>query len=116
MAGTDSSPIWSYGISGYSLHSELELYVKAGMTAYEALKTATLNPAVFLHAQHDFGSVEKGKIADLVLLNENPFYDITNTRKINAVIISGKFLDRKQLDALLQQAKTEAHNYPNLTR
>ena len=111
MAGTDSSPVWNYVIPGYSLHFELALYVKAGMTPYEALKTATVYPAVFLNRQHDYGDVREGLLADLVLLKKNPLLDINNTRKIDAVIINGRFLDRKALDALLQHAIVETTHY-----
>ena len=81
------------------------------MTPYEALKTATVYPAVFLNRQHDYGDVREGLLADLVLLKKNPLLDISNTRKIDAVIINGRFLDRKALDALLQHAIVETTHY-----
>jgi imidazolonepropionase-like amidohydrolase len=71
----------------------------------EALRTPTLRAAEFLGVQHDFGSVEEGKVANLVLLDGNPADDIRNTQKIRAVILRGKFLDRENLDKLLAREK-----------
>ncbi|MCS7026418.1 MAG: amidohydrolase family protein [Bryobacteraceae bacterium] len=88
LAGTDAG---SGGITpGESLHEELELLVRAGLTAMEALQTATLGPAQFLGEQSQFGTVEKGRLADLVLLDANPLEDIRNTRRIAAVISRGR--------------------------
>jgi imidazolonepropionase-like amidohydrolase len=70
----------------------------------EALQAATLNPAKFLGVEDSLGTVEMGKIADLVLLDENPLEDIRNTQKIRAVILNGKYLDRTALDKLLADA------------
>jgi predicted amidohydrolase YtcJ len=69
-------------LSGFSLHDELALFVQAGLTPGEALKTATYNPAKFLGMLDQLGTVEKGKLADLVLLDANPLEDIHNTQKI----------------------------------
>jgi imidazolonepropionase-like amidohydrolase len=68
------------------------------------LRTATINPAFFLNRQDELGSVEKGKLADLVLLDANPITDIKNSNKIFAVINNGKYLDRTALDSLKMQA------------
>jgi Amidohydrolase family len=103
LAGTDMSAIHR-PVAGYSLHDELEIYVAYGLTPLEALRTATINPAVFLNRQDELGSVEKGKLADLVLLDANPIADIKNANKIFAVIINGKYLDRTALDSLKMQA------------
>jgi hypothetical protein len=103
LAGTDMSVIHRPA-AGYSLHDELEMYVAYGLTPLEALRTATINPAIFLNRQDDLGSVEKGKLADLVLLDANPMADIKNTNKIFAVINNGKYLDRTALDSLKMQA------------
>jgi len=69
---------------GFSLHEELELLVEAGLTPLEALQAATLNPARFLGKAQEFGTVEEGKRADLVLLDANPLEAISNTQKILA--------------------------------
>ncbi|MGI8583836.1 MAG: amidohydrolase family protein [Chitinophagaceae bacterium] len=90
---------------GMSLHDMLYWVVDAGLTPPEALRTATINPAVFLNKQKQLGTVEVGKLADLVLLDANPLADISNTRKINAVVANGRLLQRKDLDELLEEAK-----------
>ncbi len=99
LAGTDAPA--PYVFPGFSVHDELQLLVAAGLTPFEALQSATKSPAEFLHTTKDSGTVEKGKLADLVLLDANPLEDIRNTGKIRAVILRGKLLDRAALDQLL---------------
>jgi hypothetical protein len=106
LAGTDMPN--PYVIPGFSLHQELELLVQSGLTAIDALRTATLNPAKFLGRENDFGTIEKGKIADLILLDENPLVNIINTRKIRAVITNGRLLRRTDLDNMLRQLEQES--------
>lgn len=91
MAGTDSSPQKS------TLHDELSLLVEAGLTPMEALQTATRNPAEFLGSIGSSGTVENGKIADLVLLDANPLEEIHNTQKISAVILGGRIVHKASL-------------------
>jgi len=86
---------------GFSLHDELSLLVQAGLTPLEALQTATYNAAEFLGQLDSLGTVEVGKIADLVLLDANPLEDINNTRKISAVVVGGKYYPRSSLDEML---------------
>jgi Amidohydrolase family len=100
MAGTDTAA-GVHVFPGFSLHEELVFFVKAGFTPLEALQTATLNPAHFLGKQVDLGTVEIGKIADLVLLDANPLDDIRNTQKIHSVVLAGKFFSREDLDNML---------------
>ena len=90
---------------GMSLHDMLYWLAHGGLTPAEALRTATINPAIFLNKQKELGTVEVGKLADLVLLDANPLTDINNTRKINAVVANGRLLQRKDLDKLLEDAK-----------
>lgn len=104
--GTDVSTIRLY--PGFSLHDELALFVQAGLTPGEALKTAMYNPAKFLGMLDRLGTIEKGKLADLVLLDANPLDDITNTQKIRAVLLNGKYFDRTALDRLLADAVSVA--------
>jgi len=111
LAGTDLGNPFIF--PGFSLHDELELLVKAGLTPFEALKTATINPARFLNMQDSMGTIEKGSIADLVLLNANPVENISNTKKIEAVIVNGRLLQREELDAILTRSKTLAGNNIN---
>ncbi|HEY3129691.1 MAG TPA: amidohydrolase family protein [Acidobacteriota bacterium] len=86
--GTDSGPPGRF--QGYFEHRELELMTKAGLTPAQALQAATLNAAQCLHLARDFGTLEKGKRADLILLDGDPLQDIRNTRKINQVWIGGR--------------------------
>lgn len=107
LAGTDTPP-GVYVFPGFSLHEELQRFVTAGFTPMEALQTATLNPAKFLGMEGRLGTVEKGKIADLLLLDANPLEDIRNTQKIEAVIVSGRYLSRENLDKLLAEVEKSA--------
>ena len=107
MAGTDTAA-GVHIFPGFSLHDELGLFVKAGMTPMEALQTATWNPAKFLGTLSEMGTVEKGKFADLVLLDANPLDDIANTRKIRAVVLGGRYFSREQLDKMLRQVESAA--------
>jgi imidazolonepropionase-like amidohydrolase len=100
LAGTDT-PSGVYIFPGFSLHEELQRFVAAGFTPMEALQTATLNPARFLGKEKELGTIEKGKLADLVLLDRNPLDNIANTRKIAAVIVNGRYLPRAELDKML---------------
>lgn len=106
MAGTDVSNPYVY--PGFSLHDELALFVEAGLTPMEALRTATRNPAVFLGLLDSLGTIEKGKFADLVLLEANPLDDISNTRRINAVVVNGSYLPKETLQKMLTDAEVNA--------
>ena len=107
LAGTDAAP-GVYIMPGFSLHDELANFVEAGFTPMESLQTATSNPAKFLEMEASFGSVEPGKIADLVLLSANPLKDIRNTQKINAVVADGRLFDRVALDHILMSVEAAA--------
>ena len=98
-AGTDT-PI-GFAAPGYSLHSELELLVQAGLTPLEAIEAATVHPAQFFGLASQMGTVDAGRVADLVLLSANPLDDITNTRLIEAVVTKGTLLDRMALAELV---------------
>jgi imidazolonepropionase-like amidohydrolase len=106
LAGTDVAAVRLY--PGFSLHDQLALLVQAGLTPGEALKSATYNPAKFLNMLDHLGTVENGKLADLVLLDANPLDDIHNTQKIDAVVVNGRYLDRRALDKLLADAASSA--------
>ncbi len=106
LAGTDTAT--PFNIPGFSLHEELILYTRAGLTPMEALQTATLNPAEFLGMQDSLGSIEEGKIADLVLLDADPLEDISNINIINSVVLNGKLLTRDDLDKILTKVEVLA--------
>jgi imidazolonepropionase-like amidohydrolase len=101
MAGTDTAA-GVHVFPGFSLHQELALFVQAGLTPMQALQTATRNPAEFMGRLADLGTVEKGKVADLVLLDANPLEDIANTRAIRAVVLAGRYFSRADLDRMLK--------------
>jgi len=99
-AGTDT-PI-AFAAPGYSLHSELEMLVRAGLSPLEALEAATVRPAGFFGLSEEMGTIEEGRLADLVLLSASPLDDIANTRAIEAVVSKGALLTRPELDALVR--------------
>ncbi|HLZ42855.1 MAG TPA: amidohydrolase family protein [Candidatus Sulfotelmatobacter sp.] len=107
LAGTDTPPGVSI-IPGFSLHEELQRFVAAGFTPAEALRTATLNPAMFLSMENELGTIEKGKLADMVLLDANPLDDIHNTQKIAGVVANGRYFSRADLDKLLAGVESAA--------
>lgn len=100
LAGTDMPQAFVY--PGFSLHQELELLVESGLSPAEALRTATYNPAEYLGALDSLGTVTKGKLADLLLLDANPLSDIRNTRRISTVIANGRVYDASARGRLLE--------------
>ena len=106
MTGTDLSGAFVF--AGFSVHHEMELLVRAGLTPLEALQASTRNPAIFLGEEKSAGTVEVGKIANLVLLEANPLADIRNTQRINAVILKGRYLSKQKLQSLLSEAAAAA--------
>lgn len=106
MTGTDVSSAWVF--PGFSLHDELELFVEAGLTPMEALQAATRNPAAFLGELASRGTVERGKVADLVLLDANPLEDVRSSRKIRAVVRNGRYFSKEALQAMLARVEDAA--------
>jgi imidazolonepropionase-like amidohydrolase len=97
-SGTDT-PI-NYALPGYALHSELEMLVRAGLEPLEAIRAATIRPAEFFGLEGEMGRIEPGMRADLVLLGADPLADISNTRRIEAVVSRGRLLTLDALQAL----------------
>lgn len=100
LAGTDTQTplIWL----GFSLHDELRTLVRdVGMTPLDALRAATLNPALYFSATDTMGTIQRGRVADIVLLSANPLLDIANTALIHGVVANGIYISRAQLDATL---------------
>lgn len=109
MAGTDAMN--PYCFPGFSLHDELAMLVESGVTPLAALQMATINPARFMEKTADLGTIEPGKIANLVLLRADPLADIHNTNQIEAVWLEGKYFNRDALSGMLEKAKeTAKHN------
>jgi hypothetical protein len=110
MAGTDSGAIVGVGVyPGFSLADELELLVDCGLKPEDALRAATLNPALYLGEEDRCGTVAAGKSADLVLLDSDPLTEIGNVRKIAGVMARGKWLERADLDRMLNDAAKAAN-------
>jgi len=95
VLGTDTGN--PYVFPGFSVHQELELLVRAGLSPMEALEAATRCAAEMIGAADEFGTLEPGKRADLLILNANPLDDIRNTRSLESVIIEGRVVDREAL-------------------
>ena len=106
LAGTDV--LNPYCFPGFSLHDELARLVEAGLSPLRALQAATLNPAKYLQREAELGSVEAGKLADLVVLEANPLEKIHNTTRIAATFANGVYYDRQALDRLLAEAESGA--------
>ena len=105
LVGTD------YVIAGADVHRELGNLVEAGLTPAEALRAATLDPARYVGRETDFGTVEAGKVADLVLLDADPLADVANTQRIRAVVFSGDVYDRAALDAIQAVVRQRARSW-----
>lgn len=107
MPGTDVGVLLIY--PGFSLHDELQLLVSdLGMTPMEAIVSATRHPAEFFGLQDSLGTVEKGKLADLVLLDADPLAEIGNTRRIAGVVAAGRFMPKAELRRMLRRVEDAA--------
>ncbi len=111
LAGTDLAA--RDVLPGFHIHDELAALVEAGLTPHQALQTATWNPARFLGRTSELGTIDVGKLADLVLLDANPLEDISNTHRIRAVVINGRHLDRTALDEMLAQVENTIQQQPS---
>lgn len=107
LAGSDCGPYNSYMYSGESLYGELKSLVEAGLSTQEALQTSIINGPKFFDLENYYGSVGKGKIADLILLNKNPLDDIENISEISTVVSRGKVYNPKIIDELMEGLKTK---------
>lgn len=111
LAGSDAGVVNTFW--GDALHEELALLVDAGLTPLEALQAATLSPARYLGRASHSGMIARGQRADIVLLTANPLEDIRNTRRIEAVLVSGTYLGRDELDGMLAKI---AETIPDINR
>ena len=99
LAGTDAPAGYDL-VPGTSIHRELQLFVRAGLTPLQALQTATLNPAMYFGKTAEWGTVAAGKTADIVVLSRNPLVDIANTRSVVAVVADGRYYSPRELDRM----------------
>lgn len=98
MTGTDVSD--SYIFAGFSLHNELEDLVKSGLSNVKALQSATIVPAKYAGMDIAYGTIDIGKMADLIILDKNPLEDITNSKTICGVIVNGAYFDSNKIEEL----------------
>jgi len=106
LPGTDCDVV--YTIPGFNVHDELAMFVEGGLTPMEALQTATRDSAKYLNVSSSLGTVAKGKLADLVLLEANPLEDIHNTAKIGAVVVNGRYFPSESLQKMLSDVEEAA--------
>lgn len=111
LAGTDTNN--SLVIPGISIHQELQSLANSGMSNAQALRYATLTPGKWMNS--NTGKIAEGYDADLVILNANPLHDISNTQKIDTVILAGKVLDKQKIKSILQKVR-EAYGTAQKTK
>ena len=98
LLGSDAPQLFS--VPGFSLHREMQAMINAGLTPYQVLSSGTRNPAVYLNST-EFGTVEVGKRADLILVNENPLEDVGNVAKRAGVVLRGTWLPESEIQKRL---------------
>ncbi|MGZ5136012.1 MAG: amidohydrolase family protein, partial [Flavitalea sp.] len=105
LLGSDAPQV--FDVPGFSVHHELQYMVDAGLTPYEALQTGTVNVARFLKRANDMGTIKKGAVSDLILLNGNPLAGIHQTRNIEGVMLGNRWLSKTYIESALK--KLEKH-------
>lgn len=97
-----------FNVPGFSAHKEMLAMQQAGLSPYEVLVTATRNPAAYFDATAEFGTVSVGKRADLILLGANPLDDLANARKIEGVMLQGRWIDKDTIERRLDEIADDA--------
>jgi imidazolonepropionase-like amidohydrolase len=100
LLGCDAPQV--FNVPGFSTHQELQFLVRAGLSPYDALRTGTVNVARYLN-RPDSGVIRKGAVADLILLSGNPLHDITQTQKIEGVMMHGTWMPKAHIAAELKK-------------
>ena len=108
LLGSDAPQV--FNVPGFAIQHEIEMYVAAGLTPYQALVTGTINPAKYLDHQHDQGKVKAGYQADLLLVQNNPLEDIRHLKDRKGIMIRGQWLSKETIDKRLDEI---ASNYQN---
>ena len=103
VCGTDAGI--GVTLPGFSIHKELAFYKEAGLSNYEVLKTATLNASKSHSIMNQLGTIEEGKIANLLLVDENPLVELSSLEKPTFVFVKGRKLNRDTLDSYNEKAK-----------
>lgn len=103
LAGTDSGGGYPFMVPGFSLQEELRIMNENGLTPFQTLKAATINAAQAMGREKEFGTIEVGKRADLLILKSSPLQKISNLENIDSVIVRGIYLSRKDLDQMLEE-------------
>jgi imidazolonepropionase-like amidohydrolase len=106
LAGTDSGGGYPFMVPGFSLQEELQIMNENGLSAYQTLKAATVNAGLAMDREKEFGTIQVGKRADLLILQSNPLQKISNLKNINAVIVRGIYLSRANLNGILKEIET----------
>jgi imidazolonepropionase-like amidohydrolase len=101
LLGSDAPQLFS--VPGFSLHREMQAMVKAGLTPYQVIESGTRKPAIYLNAEKEFGTVEVGKWADLILVDDNPLKDVGNVAKRAGVMLRGRWISESDLRKMLDQ-------------
>ena len=104
LLGSDSPQV--FNVPGFSIHREMQTMIDAGLTPYQVLLTGTINPAKYFGREGDFGTIQPGASADLMLVNANPLDDLGNLRKPAGVMMRGNWLPKDMLDKELEAIKT----------
>lgn len=99
LLGSDAPQV--YNVPGFSIQHEMKAMADAGIDNYDILKSGTANPAKFFNMEGEFGTVTEGAAAELILLNANPLDNINNVKKLNGILIQGKWMPKKLIDAEL---------------
>ena len=105
LAGTDA--MWAFVIPGFALHDEMDLLAASGLSPYEVLRAATVEPARFLRVPNEFGTIAVGRRADLVLVETNPLEDLGTLRKPAGVMVRGRWLAASDLERGLAALQAE---------
>jgi imidazolonepropionase-like amidohydrolase len=101
MAGSDTPEfLWLYG---FTMHRELKALTDAGLSNYAALEAATKNPSMFFGTLEKVGTIEKGRRADLILLDGNPLENISNTERRSGVMLKGKYYTQAEMNKWLDE-------------
>jgi len=100
LLGSDAPQVFQ--VPGFSIHQELEILVEAGLTPYDALRAGTYNVAAYFDALDEFGIVEEGRSADLLLVEQNPLEDVRNVANLAGVMIRGRWVPAEEIDQRLE--------------